>query len=53
MGVPSCLLVGPLGDPDTLEADGEPGKIHHLEHQFETTMAFAEQVADRSALVAE
>ncbi len=41
------LLIGPLGDRQTLHPDIEPGIVHHREHQFETAVFLADAPADR------
>ena len=46
------LLVGAVGDADALEADAEPGLVHHREHAEHAAVFLADQVADRAALVA-
>ena len=42
----------PLGDADSLQADREAGIVHHREHAVHAAVLFAQQVADRAALVA-
>ena len=46
------LLIGAVGDADALEADAEPGLVHHREHAEHAAVFLADQVADRAALVA-
>ena len=46
------LLIGAVGDADALEADAEPGLIHHREHAEHAAIFLADQVADGAALVA-
>ena len=46
------LLIGAVGDADALEADAEPGLVHHREHAAHALVFLADQVADRAALIA-
>ena len=45
-------LVGALGQTYALHADREPRLVHHDEHVFEAAVFLADQIADRTALVA-
>ena len=47
------LLVRALGEADALHADAEAGRVHHDEHVFEAAVLFADERADRAAMVAE
>ncbi len=47
------LLVGPLGDRQPLDADREPGVVHHGEHVGEAAAFLADQIAHRAAIVPE
>ena len=51
-GVGRRLLVGPLGQRQALEADRQPGVVHHREHVAHAGVGLADEVADRAALVA-
>ena len=42
-----------LGDADALQADIEPGRVHHREHAGQPLVLLADQPAGRAALVAE
>ena len=46
------LLVGAVGDADAFEADAEAGLVHHREHAEHAAVLFADQVADRAAIIA-
>ena len=46
------LLIGAVGDADALEADAEPGLVHHREHAVHALVFLADQIADRAALIA-
>ena len=46
------LLIGAVGDADALEADAEPGLVHHREHAAHAAVFLADQVADRAAMIA-
>jgi hypothetical protein len=47
------LLVGALGDRDALHADRVARRIHHDEHVLEAAVLLADEMADRSATIAE
>jgi hypothetical protein len=42
------LLVGALGDREPLDADPEPGVVHHREHAAHAGVRLADEVADRT-----
>ena len=45
-------LIGALGDAQPLDADGEPGVVHHREHVFDAAVLLADQLAEGAAVVA-
>ncbi len=47
------LLIGALGDRHALQADIEPGAVHHGEHRGEPAMGLADEPADGAPTIAE
>ena len=52
-GIVAGLLVGALGDRDTLKTDAHPGVVHHGEHVFDAAVFLADEIADGAVIVAE
>ena len=46
------LLVGRLRDGHALKADIQPGVVHHGEHVFQAVVGLADEVGNRTILVA-
>ncbi len=52
-GIGQGLLVGAIGDGNTLHANPQAGIVHHREHAGQALVLLADQIADRAALIAE
>ena len=44
------VLIGPLGDADALDPDGEAGGVHHHEHMGQALIGLADQFGGRALI---
>ncbi len=49
-GIGEGMLVGPLGNADALDADGEAGGVHHHEHMGQALVGLADQFGGRALI---
>ena len=52
LGVLGGLLIGPVGDRDTLQANHQAGIVHHDEHVLEALVLLADEIADGAFVIA-